>query len=575
MHDLLIKGGYVVDGSGGARQLNDVAIQGGRIVAIGNIKERAKRILNVDGCIVAPGFVDIHTHYDAQIFWDPVLSPSPFHGVTTVMGGNCGFSIAPLSGNSDDAQYLKRMLARVEGMPLESLEEGVPWHWQSFGEYLDAATSKCVAVNAGFLVGHSAIRRTVMGTRATGNEATPEELKAMCALLLQSMREGGMGFSTSLSPTHNDMEGQPVPSRFASHEELLALAATVSEVEGTTLEVLPGVGAFDEETQELMGKLSLAANRPLNWNVLAPSSLNPDLSHDQLKASDTAERMGGKVVALSVPEPMKLRINLRSGFIFDSFPQWAAVIGQPLEDKKKSFQDSSVRKRLDAAAHSEEAGVMAALANWEAMTIDEVFSDEYRQWKGRTVGELASSQGKEPFDAMLDLALAEDLRTSFSPPVYGDDEESWQLRGSAWHDERVVIGASDAGAHLDMLDTFAFSTKLLALGMRKHKLITLEEAVRQLTDIPAKLYGIKERGLIRSGWHADLAIFDEERVDCGPTYTRHDLPANATRLYADALGMHYVVVNGEVLIDDEQLSDERSGKILRAGQDTTSVKVKG
>ena len=244
MLDVLIAGGRVVDGTGAPARSADVGLRDGRIAAIGTIDEPAARTVDASGRIVSPGFVDVHTHYDAQVFWDGTLSPSCYHGVTSVVGGNCGFSIAPLS--PDAGGYLMRMLARVEGMPLESLQEGVPWDWSSFGEYLDRLEGK-LAVNAGFMVGHSALRRVVMGERAVGHEATQQELDAMLALLRASLAEGGLGFSSTISPTHNDGEGQPVPSRHASRDEMIALARAVRDFPGTTIEFLPGIGIFDDE----------------------------------------------------------------------------------------------------------------------------------------------------------------------------------------------------------------------------------------------------------------------------------------------------------------------------------------
>jgi N-acyl-D-aspartate/D-glutamate deacylase len=310
MLDVAITGGTIVDGTGAPARRGDLGIRGGRIAAIGSVSEAARQTIDARGKVVAPGFVDVHTHYDAQVFWDATLSPSPFHGVTSIVGGNCGFSIAPLSDSAGD--YLMRMLARVEGMPLESLRVGVPWDWRSFGEYLDRLERR-IAVNAGFMVGHCALRRVAMGERAVGHEATPAELDAMRALLAASLREGGLGFSSTISPTHNDGEGQPVPSRHASRAELIALAHVVRDFPGTTLEFLPGVSVFGDEQKALMTELSLAANRPLNWNVLSPSADNRDYVEAQLSATDYARARGAEVIALTVPQAMTIRINLLSG----------------------------------------------------------------------------------------------------------------------------------------------------------------------------------------------------------------------------------------------------------------------
>ena len=572
MLDTLIENGTLIDGSGAARRRADVGVRDGRIVAIGEISEAATQTVDASGRIVCPGFVDAHTHYDAQVFWDPALTPSSTHGVTSVIAGNCGFTIAPLSDDPADADYLIRMLARVEGMPLGSLQKGVPWgSWKSFGEYLDVL-SGTLAINAGFLVGHTALRRTVMGARSVNHEATPAEIESMQELLRTSIREGGLGFSTTLSVTHNDAAGDPVPSRAATDEELYALADVVSEFSGTSIMLIPGVGSFDQETIERMTNLSLRAKRPINWNLLNPVSAQREVIEAQLAVSDYAAARGARILALTVPQAMSVRLNFLGGFALDALPGWSAVIGLPVEERKKALADPVVRKKLDDAARSEEAGPMAGLANWGVMTIVEVFKEEHERFVGMTVAEIAEEQGKQPFDALLDLVVADDLKTYFKPPIFGDDDESWQMRGEAWTDERTVVGASDAGAHLDMIDTFAFSTQILGEG-RRRKLITTEEAVHQLTEVPAKLFGLRERGLVAEGYHADIVVFDEETVETGPIHVRYDLPCGSPRLFADAVGIEHVFVNGQEIVRGTDLTGEFPGQIIRPGADTDTVTI--
>ena len=572
MLDVAIRGGTLVDGSGAPGRRGDLGIRDGRIAAMGDVPEQARQTVDASGRIVAPGFVDIHTHYDAQAFWDGTLSPSPYHGVTTVVGGNCGFSIAPLTPDAGD--YLMRMLARVEGMPLESLEQGVPWDWRSFGEYLGRLEGR-LAVNAGFMVGHSALRRVVMGERAVGQEASEAELAEMVELLRTSLEEGGLGFSSTVSPTHNDGDGNPVPSRHASREELVALAAAVRSFPGTTLEFLPGVGIFSEDQKRLMTDLSLAARRPLNWNVLAVTASNADMVEAQLSATDYARERGAEVLALTVPQAMTVRINLRTGFVFDALGGWAGLFRLPLEARKAKLADPAVRKQLDEGANSEASGILRALANWSAMRIGETFAAENRSCEGRTVGEIAQERGVAPFDAMLDIAIADDLRTSFTPPTGGEEDADWQARGRVWLDDRSIIGASDAGAHLDMIDTFAVPTRVLGNGVREHGVVSLEEGVRQLSDVPARLYGLRERGRLAQGWHADVVVFDPDTVGCGPSETRFDLPAGAGRLYADASGIGHVLVGGVEIVRDGVHTGALPGRVLRSGRDTDTVEVPG
>ena len=570
MLDMIIRGGSVVDGSGAPARRADVGIRDGRIAAIGTLTEPAREEIDATGMVVAPGFVDVHTHYDAQAFWDCTLSPSCYHGVTTVIAGNCGFTIAPLNGNPEDSEYLMRMLARVEGMPLESLREGVPWNWRSFGDYLDALDGK-LAINAGFMVGHSALRRYVMGARAVGSHATEAEITAMQQLLRESIAAGGLGFSSTVSPTHNDADGRPVPSRHATDEELFALAGVVKEFPGTLLEFLPGVGSFTDDEKARMTTFALAGERTVNWNLLNPSSTVPDMHKAQLTASDHAAARGAKVVALTLPQPMKIRLNLISAFIFDALPGWPEVTGKPLPERKAALADPAVRAKLDAGARSPEAGVLAALANWGSWTIDEAFIAANKPWQGKTIGELAAAQGKTPLDALLDLALSEDLRTSFAPPIFGDDEESWRMRGEVWADPRTVIGGSDAGAHLDMIDTFAFSTQVLEHGVRERGLISLEQAVHQLTEVPARLVGLKDRGLVKKGFCADVVIFDAATIASGPTHTRFDLPGGAGRLYAEAVGVAHVIVNGREIVRHGAYTGTPGGRVLRSGRDTVTA----
>jgi len=399
--DIAIRGGTVIDGTGAPGRSADVGLRGGRIAAIGELREDAEHVVDAAGRIVAPGFVDVHTHYDAQIFWDPTLSPSLYHGVTSIAGGNCGFSIAPLSDAA--GEYLMRMLARVEGMPLESLETGVPWDWRSFGEYLDKLEGR-IAINAGFLVGHSALRSVVMGERAVGNEATPEELRAMVELLRRSLAEGGLGFSSSRAITHNDGNGEPVPSRHAHRDELVALARAVRDFPGTTLELLPGVGRFGDEAVELLIDLSLAARRPINWNLLAPSSAEPDLPEAQLGASDRAQVRGARIVGLTVPQAIKARVNFTSGFALDTMPDWPELFGLPLPERKRALQDPSCREKLRKGSERVGEG-LRPVADFDNMTIEETFEPANKSLEGRTLGEVARERGTTAFDQLLDLAV--------------------------------------------------------------------------------------------------------------------------------------------------------------------------
>ena len=573
MFDTVIRGGLIVDGSGSPGRQGDVAIVGDRIVAVGNVEGEARMVVAGEGLVVAPGFVDIHTHYDAQLFWDPFLTPSINHGVTTIVGGNCGFTIAPLSGRPEDSEYLVRMLARVEGMSLESLQAGVPMDWTSFGEFLDRVDAS-VAINAGFMVGHSALRRAVMGERAVGHRATDEEVEAMKSLLRESIGAGGLGFSSTISSTHIDADGQPVPSRHASEEELLALASVVAEFPGTTIEFLPIPGLFGEATYDLLTRMSLAAQRPLNWNAIVPNASAPEVHRSQVAAGDYAEQRGARVVGLVMADAPHLRLNLISGLLIDSVDAMAPLFRLPLAERTAALSDPEVRARVEPQARAQQ-GYQAKYAQWQNYEIVEVFSEANAGLVGSSVGQVASERGVSPFTAFCDIAVRDGLKTNFLLRSSADDEESWVMRGEVWKDPRTVIGASDAGAHLDMIDSFAFSSKLLSVGVRERGLLSLEEAVHQLTEVPASLIGLKDRGRLAEGGYADLVVFDPDRIGCGPTYTRFDMPAGAGRLYADAVGVAHVFVNGTRVVVDGELTGEKGGGVLRSGRDTYTVAIGG
>ncbi len=326
MLDTKIVGGMVIDGLGGQRRRADIGIAGGRIQGVGVVNDQAARTIDATGLVIGPGFIDTHTHYDAQVSWDPSLAPSPLHGVTSVIGGNCGFTVAPI--DEDAASYVERMLARVEGMPIEALTAGVPWNWRSFGDWLDQIDAG-LAVNAGFLVGHSTIRRVVMGTRAVGEQAGDEDLARMVQLVEESLAAGALGLSSSRALSHHDGDGDPVPSRFASVDELVALAAAVGRHPGAVLALNPGVATFDDGDVALMSAMSAAANRLLNWNALLVDSARAEVVGDALRLSDRVSRAGGQVVAQVAADPRRFYLSFTNGFLLDTLPGWAPLFGLP------------------------------------------------------------------------------------------------------------------------------------------------------------------------------------------------------------------------------------------------------
>jgi N-acyl-D-aspartate/D-glutamate deacylase len=573
MLDLKIIGGTIVDGSGGPRFRGDIGIKDGRIAAIGKVTEEARETVDIAGRIVAPGFVDVHTHYDAQVFWDPALSPSCFHGVTTVIGGFCGFSIAPMTAEASG--YIKPMLARVEGMPLKTLDAAVPWNWSSFAEYLDCIEGR-IGLNAGFFAGHSTIRRVVMGARAVGEKATQQDMQAMKSLLGKSLHEGALGFSTTISATHNDGDGNPVPSRWASHEEIVELARVVRDHPGTGLELLPDLD-FGPGIQELIADVSIAGNRPVNWNVLAING-RADAAENAarlLAVSDFARERGGEVIALTLPSTPAVYMNFYSGFVFDALPGiWREMFKWPEAERIERFKDPSFRQQMAADAAKMPAGAaLEPISHLAKYTVVSVTAGKNKQYEGRTIAEIAAETGFAPIDVMLDIALDDGLKATFAPDIGGHDRKAYELRGKLWHDDRTLIGASDAGAHLDLIDSFAFSTTLLEKGVREHGVITLEEAVHRITDRPATYFGLIDRGRIALGNHADLVIFDAEKVGRGPSYYRYDVPGDEFRIYADAQGIDHVFVNGVQIVKNAVHTGATPGTVLRSGRDTHTVEL--
>ena len=568
MVDTLIQGGYVVDGTGRPGEVRDVAIRDGRFVPRDEIGTRPA-VIDAAGLVVAPGFVDIHTHYDAQLSWDPTASPSPLHGVTTAIGGNCGFTLAP-AGESN-AGYLMRMMARVEGMPLAALEAGLSWDWTGFEDWVSRLDGR-IGINAGFLVGHSAVRRVVMG-EACHDAATDQQVQAMVQIVTESCQAGALGFSTSTAPTHNDGDGDPVPSRGADSAELVAMAGAVRDVPGTTLEcILAGsLNGFTDEETNLLAQMSLAGNRPINWNVLGVSALNPDSHTHQLGASDAAAALGARVVALTLPHSMRIRLSFLSGFVLDGFPGWREVMSLPLVERMKALADPDVRQRLREGAESDEAGILRALADWRRLEIIEAFAPENRLFEGRTVGDVVDQRGGDPFDVLCDIVLADGLRTGLRPGGMRERQADWQLRADVWRDKRTVVGGSDAGAHLDMMCGAIYSTALLAHGVRQFGVVSLEEAINLLTDVPAQLYGLVGRGRIANGYAADAVMFDPKTVGYENDRMRDDLPGGASRLYAEAIGIHHVLVNGVPVLSEGVMTGAIPGTLLRSGRDTYTV----
>jgi N-acyl-D-aspartate/D-glutamate deacylase len=569
--DLLIRGGKVVDGSGGPTFQADIAMHDGEVVEMGRIRDKAREVIDADGLVVAPGFIDVHTHYDAQVFWDPILTPSSLHGVTTVIGGNCGFTAAPIDGAS--TEYVMRMLARVEGMPLSTLQEGLDWKWNSTAEFFDRLEG-AVGINIGFLVGHSTVRRLVMGSDATERYATERELDHMKALVRAGLAAGALGFSSSLGLPHQDAEGLPVPSRHASREEIISLAGVCREFAGTSLEFIPidNVDISDEQI-DVMVSMSVAAGRPLNWNVLRFREAQREQAVHDLRAGRLAQQKGGRVVALTMPIPSRARFSFATGAVLDALPGWASTMALPHNEKLAALRDASVRAKLEASGKTASAG-FREIANWDAKVIAEGFSPAAQAFENRRVGDIAKEQRKTAFNTLLDIVCDDDLRTTFS---YGQAELSradWEANVEVWRSGHACIGASDAGAHVDFTGTYDYPVYVIENAVRRHGVISLEEGVHLLTEVPAQLYGLKGRGRLKVGSRGDAVIFDDTSVATGDLSTRFDMPSGAGRLYSEPTGVSHVLVNGTHVIDAGEVINEHCGRLIRAGQDTTTPSLR-
>jgi len=546
-HELVIRGGTVVDGTGAPAFDADVAIDAGRISAVGS-GLRGERELDATGQVVAPGFIDIHTHYDAQVFWDPGLTPSSHHGVTTVVAGNCGFSIAPI--RPEGVGILSRTLQHVEDMSLDTLTEGVPWdEFGTFADYLDAVRHRGVGLNYACYVGHTAVRLYVMGDDAYERSATPEELAAMQGLVADAMDAGAIGFATSASPTHNGDRGRPVPSRVADLAEVTALCEPLRAADRGVVALLPGGVISNDQVFELQRHVG----RPITWTALLTIKGLP--YHERVIAEHDAARAQGIDVWPQVScRPLVFQMNLEEPFTFNMRPSFAALMGGDRAARLAAYRDPAWR----AATWDEVSGGGGLLpVKWDALSVAE--SERHPELVGRGVVELAAERGGTPLDVMLDLSLEDDLTTRFWSVLANDDLDAieWLLPRDG-----VLIGLADSGAHVSQLCDACFATDLLGNWVRGRGVMSIERAVHKLTGEPASVYGFTDRGRVAVGMAADLVVFDPATVAPGPLRRVRDFPADGERLTADApVGVRHVLVNGvPIRVDGEQLHEELTGR---------------
>jgi N-acyl-D-aspartate/D-glutamate deacylase len=528
----------------------DVAIEGGRIAAIG-ANLQGERILDAGDHVVAPGFIDIHTHFDAQVFWDSALTPSCFHGVTTVVAGNCGFSISPT--RVEHHETIARTLENVEDMDYATLCAGIPWDFSTFPEYLDSVERHGVGLNYAAHIGHTAIRLFVMGDAAYERTATTEEISGMCAVLREALDAGAAGFATSYAPTHRGVDGKPVPSRFSDRRELEALLGVLRDEDRGLFEITPGEGCEVEELYDLQ----LATGRPFTYGALLT---RPDGYHKRLvELNREGWARGAEVWPQVTPRPLVLATTLVDPFTLNMNPVVAELIPQSLDARRRAYADHEWRARVDAAWVP--AGFR--VPNWKNVTIDQ--SRAHGSFVDRALLDVAAELGKDPFDALLDLALDEpDLALRVRVVLANDDTGDL---ANLLVEDHCTIGLSDAGAHVSQLCDAGQATDLLGNWVRDRGVMPIEAAVRKLTGQQADILGLPDRGYVREGACADVVVFDPDTVAPGPTRRVRDFPADTERLTADApVGVRHVLVNGTVVQEDgARLPDvEHVGQVIRS-----------
>ena len=558
MYDLLIKNGRVADGSGMPSFIADVGVSDGKVVDVGRLSGPAKRTIDASDRVVAPGFIDNHCHFDAQVTWDPLCTYSPQHGVTTVIFGNCSLTLAPTK--PEDREALAMMLSRVEAIPMESLQEGIPWEWTTFGEYLDFIDQR-LGVNAGALVGHSAVRRWVMGEEAYEREqATPQEMEEMKGLIRDSIRSGALGLSFNRNRGHLDLAGRPIPGIVPPVDELYELATALRDVGAGIVQC--GAAYPLEIRDGFATKLGEQSQRPVIYNQIVYNSNDPERWKSHLEIVEQRISEGRQVYPVINPRPAAQRFTMRNAQTFDRMPTWREVMLGSVEEKASAFRDPAVRAKLRSEAVDGvnlPTGVLPI--SWDRIFITRTLKERNSSFKGMSVAEMAETQGKEVIDGFLDLVLDEDLGTGLQNRQSGGDDG---VMGKLIASPYTLIGLSDAGAHVVFEAGYGYSTLVLGRWVREEGALSLEEAVRKLSFMQASLYGLHDRGLLRPGFAADAVIFDPATVGAEEPDEVNDLPGGLTRLRQKAHGVDYTIVNGEVLLEDGEHTGAYPGRTLRS-----------
>ncbi len=564
VYDLLVKNGLICDGSGSPSYAGDVGIKDGRIAAIGQLDGEADRVIDAAGLVVAPGFIDVHTHYDAQVFWDPVLTSSCWHGVTTVVTGNCGLTFAPVK--ADDRDWLIGMFARVEGMSRNLLAGQLPWNWETFPEYISAVSDQKLGLNVAPLVGHSALRIYAMGADAvTRTEATPEELEQMKGLLRDGMNAGAWGFSFSRIAAQVGENGEPMPGMVASEKELIELSNVVGEFGRGFIESVPRITTYQHVSErdadfEMLKTISRESGRPTTWISLTQQYNMPNLWKEMLQKTQDATAEGYITYPQVAVQPTTFTFSLRNvSIIVDDLPHWRKINYLPVDERQKALRDPEIRKGLRYDM-TEDNQPRVYSKKWHLTTVHKTALEKNRHFEGRTLEEIAQTEGRDPFDVFIDLSLEEDLDTEFLTVLANGEEDI--MEQIVRECPNALISLSDGGAHVQFLSDVGYPTYLLSHWVREKQYMSLETAVRKLSGYPAEILGFKDRGLLKTDMMADLAIFDPKTVARLNAYPVNDLPNGEPRLVRMAEGIRYTVINGEVVVEDGKLTGARPGRIL-------------
>jgi len=555
-YDVLIKNGTLIDGTGSPARHGSIAITNGQIAEVGDIDGGATQIIDADGAVVAPGFIDPHTHYDAQICWDGAVTPSSWHGVTSVVVGNCGVGIAPCRPESRDIAM--HDLVNVEAIPYDVLEEGITWDWETFPEYMNAAERRAPTLNLAFLAPLTPFRHYVMGTESLERAATPEETRDIQALLGEAMDVGAFGFSSTILNQHLGFQGRPLACRNASRDELKAYA-NVLKVRGKgaiEIALTRQIGVLEEEQCELLDFLLDHSGRPVTFIALFDRDDISEAVRDTLRRAAPMIKKGAR--PQTSPLPLTREINMRSPFSFAAFPSWKRLF----ENTSEQAQIAVYKDRAFRDQFREELKNPLTFGNWERITLHEAQSDSLKSLEGLTVAEMARAQGKDAVDTFLDTAIADDLSCEFTMASFNTRVDRV---AELLNDPSILIGLGDGGAHVDMLCDCGYPTYLLGTWVRERGVLSIEQAVRRLTSDPADFFGISDRGRLHPGLAADIVIFDPETVGSGNRgERRYDLPGGGKRMVMPSQGVQYTLVNGDVVYADGQIVGSGSGRILRA-----------